>query len=304
MSSGEVKFQEQTVYAISHGEAKAWIAPQYGARLLRWSVGGRELILWPENADWSKVNKVRGGNPILFPFIARHMVDGKIGFWKDGDTVREMPMHGFARELPFEVVECTDSQIVMRLEANDVTRQYYPFEFRFDVQISLQKDLTLRIAMETTNFSERPMPYYLGHHFYFKLPKEEREQWDIQIPCSQTARQKPDGNITFNSKPQIETTFADEDLIDRFHIMENAQPVTFGRKQGYPRFRIRMDHPETIHWGAVTTWTEAEDSDFYCIEPWTGLPNAIHHLHGLRRIEPGATEKAICKIEALLSDED
>jgi galactose mutarotase-like enzyme len=44
----------------------------------------------------------------------------------------------------------------------------------------------------------------------------------------------------------------------------------------------------------VTTWTQSGDSDFYCVEPWLGLPNAIHNNLGLRRLEPGQTETATC----------
>lgn len=292
-----VNFQGQEVHLITCGDSRAWIAPQFGARLLRWSVGDKELITWPENADWSNINKVRGGNPILFPFIARHMVKGDIGFWKDGDTIREMPMHGFARDLPFTVVESSESELVMRLEDNKTTRQYYPFAFCFDVQISLQKNNELRVSIKTTNQSESPMPYYTGHHFYFNVPHDKRQHWKVNIPCSQTASQNSDGNITFNTKNMVESDFSDESLIDRFHIMEKPLPITFGNTDGGPHFRIRIDHPETIPWGAVTTWTQTPESDFYCVEPWTGLPNAIHHRHGLRMLAPGATEEAICKID-------
>jgi galactose mutarotase-like enzyme len=296
-----VEFQGQQVHVIQNGAATAWIAPEHGGRLLRWSAGDQELIRWPEDADWSKINKVRGGNPLLFPFIARHMVDGKLGFWKDGDTVREMPMHGFARDLPFHVINHTNTGILMRLEDNETTRQYYPFSFYFDVKIDLEPDNILRVAFRTTNRSDRPMPYYPGHHFYFNVPKADRSHWKIEIPCSQVAHQNPDGSITFNSMAMIHSNFGDSDLIDRFHILESNRAVRFHHDAGTPRFRIRLDHPESIPWGVLTTWTQAEDSDFYCVEPWVGLPNAIHHQHGLRLLAPGVTEEAICKIEAELS---
>ncbi len=56
-------------------------------------------------------------------------------------------------------------------------------------------------------------------------------------------------------------------------------------------------HPrETVPWYAVTTWTQQPDSDFYCVEPWLGLPDAIHHGQGLRWVAPGATERAVCAL--------
>ena len=293
----KVKFQDQDAYLITYEDSQVWIAPQYGGRLLRWTIGDQELIVWPENADFSKVNKVRGGNPILFPFIALHMVDGEIGFWKDGGKTREMPMHGFARDMPFEVVQSSDSSLVMRLADNETTRTYYPFSFEFDVAYSLNKDRELRASLKVKNNSEAPMPFYTGHHFYFNIPHTERADWKIQIPCTQTARQKPDGNIIFTSQIKVNTTLDDDALIDRMHIMDLPEPIVFGNVQKGPHFRIRLDHPSTIPWGAVTTWAQSPESDFYCVEPWTGLPNAIHHRHGLRWLEPGDTQEAICKVD-------
>ncbi|KAI3598567.1 Galactose mutarotase [Cupriavidus necator H850] len=37
----------------------------------------------------------------------------------------------------------------------------------------------------------------------------------------------------------------------------------------------------------MTTWSESATSDFYCVEPWVGLPDAIHHGQGLRWINQG-----------------
>jgi galactose mutarotase-like enzyme len=60
---------------------------------------------------------------------------------------------------------------------------------------------------------------------------------------------------------------------------------------------FELTHPGSVPWYAVTTWTQSADSDFYCIEPWLGLPNAIHHGEGLRRIDPGKTEIATCVLD-------
>jgi galactose mutarotase-like enzyme len=46
----------------------------------------------------------------------------------------------------------------------------------------------------------------------------------------------------------------------------------------------------------VTTWTETDQSDFYCVEPWLGLPDAIHNGLGLRWLEPGRSETASLRI--------
>ena len=55
---------------------------------------------------------------------------------------------------------------------------------------------------------------------------------------------------------------------------------------------FELKHNGAVPWYAVTTWTMEPTSDFYCIEPWLGLPNAIHHDEGLRWLGAGATEIA------------
>ena len=72
-----------------------------GARLLRWKLdvptGRREILFWPEGApmDLDKIGPVRGGNPILFPFMGRNYADGEKFAWKAADGVkRPMPQHG------------------------------------------------------------------------------------------------------------------------------------------------------------------------------------------------------------------
>jgi galactose mutarotase-like enzyme len=38
------------------------------------------------------------------------------------------------------------------------------------------------------------------------------------------------------------------------------------------------------------TWTQADDSPFYCVEPWMGPANAPEHGIGLHTVPPGSRE--------------
>lgn len=40
------------------------------------------------------------------------------------------------------------------------------------------------------------------------------------------------------------------------------------------------------------------DKPFYCIEPWTGHPNALNSVFGTRRLAPGSEEKAALQVWA------
>lgn len=299
---GQVEFQGHTVHELVTASSRVLVAPQFGARLLLWEKDGRRVIHWPDDADWSKVAGVRGGNPILFPFIARHMVDGVIGRWKDETgTVRELPMHGFARDMPFEVVESGGDSLRMRLVDTGATRAMYPFHFQLDVTYSLNGDV-LESRLDTSNAGSDALPYYAGHHFYFAVPHDRRDQWRLTMPARRWGRQNPDGSVHFGPLEATTTSLADPASLDRMHLDLTASEITLAKTDGSSRLTMDLGHlddtPSEPPWYAVTTWTLSPESDFFCIEPWLGLPNAIHHGHGLRWLPGGAHESAVCRIDA------
>lgn len=295
----QILFQNQNVVELRDGNSRVLIAPDFGARLLTWSVGAREIIFWPDDADWSSVEKIvhtRGGNPILFPFIARHYVDGELGKWRDEKgVVRDLPMHGFARGLPFIVVESDAQSLRMRLEATEQTRAMYPFEFRFDVVYRLAGS-TLEAVFETSNLGSTPLPYYAGHHFYFAINHAMRSDWEISLPCKTWGRQSADGSPQLFPAQNSSTTLADNDLIDRFHLDFSEPRVTLQNEVSAQRIVLDWPREYSQLWHDVTTWTGAPEADYFCVEPWLGLPDAIHHGNGLRHVAPGETETAVCHI--------
>jgi galactose mutarotase-like enzyme len=293
-------FQNQPAIEISDSQNKILISPDHGARILRWEHEGREIITWPENADWSQILKVRGGNPILFPFIARHFVDGKNELWRDeAGTVRRMPQHGFARDAKFSEIESeTDNTLRMRMVDSEETRSFFPFTFQFDVVVSLLPESRLEVRFETTNTGGEPLPYYAGHHFYLALPHGERADWTLHLPCASWGSQAPDGSILHEEVKSDQLRLDDPALVDRFQIKPLGAKVTLLNAKTQQKLVFDLKESGTIPWYAVTTWTQAAESDFYCIEPWLGLPNAIHHGEGLRWLAPGATEIATCVLDA------
>lgn len=275
-------------------------ASAFGARLLAWTIHGREVIHWPEDADWSKITKVRGGNPILFPFIARHFVNGRLGYWKSatGD-VREMPMHGFARDSAFTTIDgAPDDTIRMRLLPTEETQAWYPFDFQFDVVYKLEPT-ALEVRFETTNNSPHdPMPYYAGHHFYLALPHDKRADWTLDVPCKRWGRQREDGSIAFEPATSETLNIGDEAIIDRYGIEPTRDDVVLRNTSDGRTLTFDLNCGGDAPWYAVTTWTQKPQSDFFCVEPWLGLPNAIHHGHGLRYLSPGQKETAIVRLTA------
>jgi galactose mutarotase-like enzyme len=293
-------FQGQPAFELRDATSRLLVAPEHGARILKWECGGREIITWPDHADWANILKVRGGNPVLFPFVARHFVDGKNEFWRDGDgVVRPMPQHGFARDAKFTVVDdIHQDSLRMRLTDSAATRRYYPFAFQFEMVVALRGEAKLEIAFETTNRGDGPLPYYAGHHFYFALPHETRSEWSLRLPCEGWGRQAPDGSIMHEPAKEDVLSLGDSTLIDRFQIGPREPLITLHHARTGRSLVFNLQPPNSVPWYAVTTWTQALESDFYCIEPWLGLPNAIHHGEGLRLLGPGETERAALELIA------
>jgi galactose mutarotase-like enzyme len=293
-------FQNQPAFEISDDQTRVIVSADHGARILRWEKRGREIITWPDDADWTKILKVRGGNPVLFPFIARHFVDGKNELWRDAaGTIRPMPQHGFARDAKFAVIDDEGKETLrMRLTNSKETEALYPFTFEFDVVVRLRPGAKLEVRFETTNIGTSPLPYYAGHHFYFALPHDERGDWTLEIPSEAWGRQGADGSVIHEPARQDELSLGDRDIIDRYAIGPKEPTVTLRHAKNNRRLIFELAHAGSVPWYAVTTWTQAPESDFYCVEPWLGLPNAIHHGEGLRWLAPAATEVATLVIDA------
>jgi galactose mutarotase-like enzyme len=291
---------QKEVIEIERDGAAILLAPQAGGRLMSWRVGGEPVIHWPDTPDWSNPAKIRGGNPLLFPFLGRHFVEGKIGQWRDPEgVVHALPTHGFARDLPFTCTRDADGHgLRMTLVDSDATRAGYPFAFRFEAAYRIVDTHTLEVELTTSNPGEVALPYYAGHHFYFHLPHAQRAESSVELPRTERRRQLPDGTIT-EAEPGLPSySLADPEIVDTFHCLtrQSDEPMLLTLPGLARTVRFELHQPDSVPWYAVTTWTESDTSDFYCVEPWIGLPDAIHNGRGLRWLAPGKTETASLRL--------
>jgi galactose mutarotase-like enzyme len=286
-------FQNQPVLEIRSGDATALVTASHGAKLLRWHTGRHVVIDWPTDANWNRVVKVRGGNPVLFPFIARTYDHGNLGLWRDAQgAVRTAPMHGFAKDSPFHVVDAAADFVTLRLCSNDTTRACFPFDFQFDVTHTIGPDW-LQTDFFVTNTGDSTLPWTAGHHYYFAIPASERPEWLLHIPCKHWGRQNPStGDIVLEPCGVPRNTLDHPGWIDRFHDAPDINHVTLARRDGTRS--IAFQSPTS--WACVTTWTETPESPFFCVEPWSAYPNAIHSGLGLRILPPGASDRLSCRV--------
>ena len=186
----------------------------------------------------------------------------------------------------------------MTLRDSGATRAGYPFGFRFEAAYRLVGGRTLEAELSTANTGDAPLPYYAGHHFYFALPHAQRGVTTLELPPTMRRYQEPDGAIAAAVPGMPSYTLDDPVIHDRMHCLEGApdRPIRLLMPGLHRCIEIDLRRPDSVPWYCVTTWTEAADSGFYCVEPWLGLPDAIHNGLGLHWLEPGQSETAMLRI--------
>lgn len=295
----EIDYLGSKIYRWQVGPSAFLASPESGARLMNWNVTYpdgtfRDVIRWPELSSRDEFVKARGGNPILFPFSARTFCEGEINFWKDVQgQVRPMPMHGIARQGTFEILRMDDTGFAARLVPDEQALEAYPYNYDFDVVYRFdEKALTVELRLR--NHDEIPIPWSAGHHFYFNLPWVEdtaRKDYEISIPATKACRHAADGSLFALDNVKKTDSLANPELVDRIHYGLTRSTVTCECAQDDSKIEIEIGadgKPDADY--AVVTWTQADTSPFYCIEPWMGPPNSPETQIGLHTVNPGRVE--------------
>jgi galactose mutarotase-like enzyme len=295
----KIPYFGQTLIRWRVGGSTFMALPEKGARLMNWNIElgdgtVRDVIHWPEIASLADFQKARGGNPILFPFCARSFDRGQMGFWRDAKDVRHpMPMHGLARQGEFRATRVDPAGFEAVFVPGEEAKACYPFQYEFRVDYRFTAfGLTCKLTLE--NIGDEPLPWSAGHHFYFKVPWHEgsaRGDYLIRIPASARLRQDASGRLVPGPVLGRDVPMDNPDLIDTFHTKLRSPEVVFGEK-GHPGdVSIQLGDELVPPAGATyVTWTEADNSPFYCVEPWMGPPNAPETKIGLHVVAPGARE--------------
>ena len=296
----KISFQGQALTRWRVGHSTFLALPEKGARLMNWNItlgdgSVRDVLYWPENADFSAFAQVRGGNPILFPFNARCYDKGEIFSWRAADGVRRaIPMHGIARQGDFKVTRLDARGFVAQFVPGAEAHAAYPFDYTFTVAYRFEV-FGLSCEFGLTNHGTTPLPWSAGHHFYFTLPWSSdltRANYAIRIPATKRLKQDSTGGLIEGPSLQIDESLGNPALIDTFHTGLRSNEVVFGEKGRPGDIAVCLGTaPVPPPDATFVTWTLADDSPFYCVEPWMGPANAAEHKVGLYYVAPGETQK-------------
>ena len=118
------------IYSIHNNELSVAISSK-GAELqsIIHKDFGLEYMWSGDPAFWGKKS------PVLFPIVGGL----KNNEYQYNNKTYNLPRHGFARDMEFEVAEQEDAGIKLTLKSNEETIAKYPFPFKFSLRYSCSK---------------------------------------------------------------------------------------------------------------------------------------------------------------------
>lgn len=280
--------------------------PELGARLMNWHVelgDGtlRDVLYWPELETLDDVAKVRGGNPILFPFSGRCFDGGEMLFWRGSDGVRRpMPLHGLARQGHFRLARADAGGFSALFVPGPDALASYPYDYEFTVDYRFEA-LGFYVECALRNLGPTPIPWSAGHHFYFTIPWTEgltRDDYTVRIPSRRIAKQEHvTGKLVDQPYLAAEEKLSNPALIDTVHLDLAGNSAVVTERTTGNTLSLRIGTAKTPPAGsAMVTWSADPTSPFFCVEPWMGPPNAPGNQLGLHLVEPGQTQRFLVEV--------
>jgi galactose mutarotase-like enzyme len=261
------------VLVLESERSRAEVVPQRGGIVSSFAVDGRELLyLDPATlADPSK--NVRGGIPVLFPSPGKLKDDRFAREGKQG----ELKQHGFARNLAWKPARTSaaEAEVTLSLLSNEQTLAQFPWEFRYDLTVSLAAQ-TLRLGISVQNTGTEVLPCGLGFHPYFLLT-DKNAKIDTRATTifdNVSKRQGPFQGFDFTRKEQD------------IYLLDHGSSASALHYHDGSQLAIRASSEFSL-W---VVWSLA-DKDYVCIEPWTTPPNALNTDESLLHIAPGASHE-------------
>ncbi|MCC5875782.1 MAG: hypothetical protein JJU11_06150 [Candidatus Sumerlaeia bacterium] len=247
-----MKFEE---LEVELGEVRASVAPARGALVTRLEVGGHSILYMDRKTFENPSLGIRGGIPIMFPFCGK-LKDGRLNA-----SGTELPMHGFARNASWKVIEHRASSLHLRMETPQETRDIWPWDFTLDHRFILT-GRGIHLEMSCVNEGDKPMPLAPGWHPYFPCSLMEKENIAGSLPGTEPGHLHDKGEVNFGVR-------APADGVVRYQV------------PGLPGLRLEFS-PGFRHF---QIWS-LSGRDFVCLEPFWGAPNSINE-GGAVEVQPG-----------------
>jgi galactose mutarotase-like enzyme len=275
--------QHLTYVLTTTGGAQLEVVPERGGIILGWRVGDRALLYLDAERYANPSLSIRGGIPILFPICGNLVNDT---YTLNGKAYR-LKQHGFARDLPWQVIDQRVGDpvsLTVGLDSNEQTRADYPFDFQLAFTYRLF-DTALELHQRYTNRSTEAMPFAAGFHPYFNVA--DKTQLAFEIPSSEYTVKQTQAVCPFDGSFDFE-----QDEIDVAFQAVTRQVATVSDRQ--QATKLTFGYSEAF--STLVFWT-VKGKDFYCLEPWTAPRNAMNTGDSLLHLDPGVSLELVFRLD-------
>ncbi|WP_448525480.1 aldose epimerase family protein [Parathermosynechococcus lividus] len=256
-------------YTLHAEQALLEVVPERGGLITRWRWHEHELLYLDRERFAHPELSVRGGIPLLFP-ICGNLPDDLFHY---GGRAYTLKQHGFARDMPWHVLDQQADRLCLGLSDSDATRQVYPFAFRLTLTYRLRANV-LAISLEVANPADTPLPFSFGLHPYFAVT--DKTQLSFDLPVHAMVDQKTQQPLTFAGT--FDWGAAELDLACR--PLQGQRAQVCDHQQQYC-LTLRYD----LAFTTLVFWT-LQGKPYYCLEPWTAPRNALNTGVDLLQVPP------------------
>lgn len=274
---------------------------EHGAELQSIRKGETEYLWQGDPAYWGR------RSPVLFPIVgsvweARYRVGGK---------EYTLGQHGFARDMDFELVSSSETEVRYRLLSSEATKEKYPYDFCLEIAYRL-RGAELDVIWEVSNPSDEDIYFQIGAHpafFYPDYDPQKSGRGFLTFDRSEgleCIRIKEKGCVDAETKWPLELqdgvlklekdTF---DAIDTIMLQDSqVKRVNMFREDGTPWLSLSFEAPVVGIWSPP-----GKVAPFICIEPWYGRCDRVGYEGDYRdkdwinRLAPGEKFSSVYTVE-------
>lgn len=260
---------------------------EHGAELASLKRGGHEYLWQADEAFWKR------HSPVLFPIVGAVWQNE----YRSHGNVYKLGQHGFARDMDFELVRQSETEIRYRLASSEATKAKYPYDFALEIGYKLE-DNRVKVMWHVENTGCETMAFQIGAHPAFFWPMLSNDVIEQGVDAMMPLLEAEDGRGFFcldaksktlpvsviteggcvGAESEVNTdeegylplnihTFDNDAL-----IFENSQvtKVTLCDCDRKPYLSLEFTSP------LVGLWSPPRKrAPFVCIEPWYGRTDKV-----------------------------
>jgi aldose 1-epimerase len=280
---------------------EADIVPAFGNRAIALRIHGKNVVYVPQKSmkEFAE-NPGLNGVPFLAPWANR--MDAS-SYWVNDKEYRlnpdlknyqignaGLPIHGLLTTSSlWEVTELKadgkSAHVTSRLrfwKYPDLMAQW-PFAQEYEMTYRLA-DGALEVRTSVINMSTETIPIAIGFHPYYRIPDKPRDEWTAHLPVRKTVETDDRLVPTGEQKPADlpdQLSLKDRKLDNGFTdlVRDGKGLAHFSIESGNQKIEILFGtkYPVTVVWEPKPFPTPQDE--FLCIEPMTGVTNAINLNH-------------------------